>query len=256
MRRNMLKVDVDGIPGDFGLDSASDNEGSRLFENDLEEPKKPRKMVKMMTVEEQMLWYARASFIVQCIIMLCIIGFSVAVVILIPVTVTSPGVKRATDLMEKVFEMHDYTKTMTDVTTGSKTQIEGLLQTYKVDEMVQGLKDMMAHSRNLLQGLQPATVDAASQTAKKLVDALSNMDMERGKQLVDQVTSLMGAVHPQDVSKALEQGAIFLQKGNEALTQASQTNLVQHLSQVAASTVDLESRLMRTSEVIVKLPVK
>jgi hypothetical protein len=122
--------------------------------------------------------------------------------------------------------------------------------------MVQGLKDMMTHSRNLLQGLQPATVDAASQTAKKLVDTLSNMDMQRGKEFVDHMTNLLGAIRPTDVSKTLEQGAIFLQKGNEALSQASQANLVQHLSQVAASTVDLESRLMRTSEVTIKLPTK
>lgn len=243
---------------DFALEppTSSDNEESLLFDGDESKYSKPKRPMSVASFQQQMLWYARWSFYVQCVIALCIIGFSVAVVILIPVTVTSPGVRRATDLMEKVFEMHDYTKTMTDVTTGSKTQIEGLIQTYKVDEMVQGLKDMMAHSRTLLQGLQPSTVDAASQTAKKLVDTLSSMDMERGKQLVDHVTSLLGAVQPTDVSKALEQGAIFLQKGNEALSQASQANLVQHLSQVAASTVDLEARLMRTNEVMIKLPFK
>lgn len=88
------------------------------------------------------------------------------------------------------------------------------------------------------------------------MDTLSNIDMERSKQFMDHVTSLLGAVHPSDVTKTLEQGAIFLQKGNEALSQASQANLVQHISSMAASTVDLETRLLRTSEFTIKLPGK
>lgn len=148
----MLKMDVESSPeggNEFALETPSDTEGSRLFADNDDEEFKPRKPMKTrkLSYEEQMLWYAKWSFVVQCVIALCIIGFSVAVIIVVPVAVSSPQAKRATDLMEKVFEMHDYTKTMTDVTTGSKSQIEGLIQTYKVDEMVQGLKDMMTHSR-------------------------------------------------------------------------------------------------------------
>lgn len=239
---------------EFSLEGPSDNE-SNLFLDESEPIKHPKK-TKTMNHKDLKVWYLRAIFITLCVIALCIIGFAVAIVILIPVTVTSSGVKRATILMDKVMEMHDYTKTMTDVTTGSKSQIEALVETYKVNDMIQGLQDMVAHSRSLLQNLKPSTVDAASESAKKLVDALSTMDMARGKELLNHVTDLLGAVQPQQLNKAVEQGAIFLQKGNEALTQASQTNLVQYVSQVAASTIDFESRLMRTNEITIKLPQK
>lgn len=248
--RRLTVREADSL-SEFGLDSASDNEGSRLFD---EEPIKKHTRAKL-SYKELKLWYLRAIFVTLVIILLCIIGFAVAIVILIPVAATSPGLKRATDLMDRVFEMHDYTKTMTDVTTGSKAQIETLMQTYKVDEMVMGLKDMMSQSRALVQNLKPSTIDAASETAKKLIDTISSMDMTRGKELMNHVTSLLGAVQPAQVSQALEQGAIFLSKGNEALTQASQANLLKHLSEVAASTVDFESRLMRTNEVTIKLPI-
>lgn len=56
---------------------------------------------------------------------------------------TSQQMSKAVMLVDRVHEMHDYTKTMTDVTTESQAEMRRMMQEYDVNGMINSVKKMV-----------------------------------------------------------------------------------------------------------------
>ncbi len=56
---------------------------------------------------------------------------------------TSQQMSKAVMLVDRVHEMHDYTKTMTDVTTESQAEMRKMMQEYDVNGMINSVKKMV-----------------------------------------------------------------------------------------------------------------
>jgi len=167
---------------------------------------------------------------------------------------TTNQFKRAVTLMDRVYEMHDYTKTMVDVTTQSQKDVQKAIDDYGVVDLIGSVKDVVIKAKNLLSGIKPETVDSLTTTGVKLADTFQKLDFEQGKQLMMHVNEWASLMDPHKMMTLLDKGELFLQKGNEMLHTAAESNVVNHIANAAANAVDLEARLARLNEITIKLP--
>jgi hypothetical protein len=151
--------------------------------------------------------------------------------------------------------MHDYTKTMKDVTIGSKDSINEAMQQYQVNDMITSVQNMIKKGDSLLKELNPQVFEQASHLGTELLRVTQQMDFEQGKQLIQHANQWASAV---DVTKL--QGDIvnplssFLKSSTSLLHSAEEQHLIQHVAAVASNTVELEARLKRLNEITIKLP--
>jgi hypothetical protein len=64
-------------------------------------------------------------------------------VVVVSIAGTSQQMAKAVTLVDRVHEMHDYTKTMTDVTTESQAEMRKMMQEYDVNGMINSVKKMV-----------------------------------------------------------------------------------------------------------------
>lgn len=255
------------IVKEFQLEDPSDNEGTHiLIDSDSTEHKYNKKPAmnravakpkKPLTVEEHLYnltWYLRLVFWMLVVLLLLLIGTLVAIIVLMTTTAASPEFTRAMRLVDKVGEMHDYTKTMTEVTTRSQEKINEALVEYKVSEMIDTLKSMLSKSDQMIKALPADVVQQATAVGGKLVQSLEHVDLEQSNALIRHLNEMAAAIDPVKISTGMQQATSFLQKGTEILQSAQQTQLVERVGQFAAEGVELETRLKRLNELTIKLP--
>lgn len=261
---------------EFRLEDPSDNEGSHmLIDVDSDDSNNkynkgktafiraggagttPAKPKKPLTVEEHLYnltWYLRLVFLMLLVLLLLLIGTLVAIIVLMTTTATSPQFERAMRLVDKVGEMHDYTKTMTEVTTKGQERVGQAIVDYKVPEMIDSLKSMLTRGDEMLKALPTDVVQQASAVGGKLVQSLERVDFDHSNELIRHLNEWAASIDPAKVSTGVQQATSFLQKGTEILQSAQQTQLVERVGQFAAEGVELESRLKRLNELTIKLP--
>lgn len=263
---------MSSIIKDFHLEEPSDNEGTHMLldvDSDSDKYNKgrpafiragtvpPAKPKKPLTVEEHLYnltWYLRLVFWMLLVLLLLLIGTLVAIIVLMTTTATSPQFERAMRLVDKVGEMHDYTKTMTEVTTKGQERVGQAIVDYKVPEMIDSLKSMLTRGDEMLKALPSDVVQQASAVGGKLVQSLERVDFDHSNELIRHLNEWAASIDPAKVSTGVQQATSFLQKGTEILQSAQQTQLVERVGQFAAEGVELESRLKRLNELTIKLP--
>lgn len=258
---------------DFHLEPASDNENENtrmLIDADENKyhSKKPafiragpggaasaKKII--LTTEDHLYnltWYVRLIFWMLFVLLLLLIGTLVTIIVLLSTTSNSPEFTRAMRLVDRVYEMHDYTKTMTDVTTQSQEKIAQAIVDYRIPEMVDSLKSVISRGDQLIKALPSDVVQQATSVGSKLAQSLEHVDFENSNQLIRHLNEWAISIDPNKISTGVQQATSFLQKGTEMLQTAQEQQLVQHVGQFAAQGVELESRLKRLNEITIKLP--
>lgn len=234
--------------------------GSHVFEHDDNEKHRKRhhhKPAKKLTMEqhiEYLYWHAWFQSIVQAAILGLIISIVVTGMVTVLVSSGSEQFKRAITLVDRVHEMHDYTKTMTDVTTGSQEELKKAFLEYDVNGMINTVKKMVDTGGAIVNNLKPETVQQASEMGAKLIETLQHIDFEQGKQLMTHLNDWASNVDPHKVSATIEEATSFLKRGTDALKTAEDHHVLQSVGQFASGAVDLEARLQRLDEITIKLP--
>ena len=202
-----------------------------------------------------MLWYLKGIFYLLIIIGIGMLGCIITVVVLIAVGATSDQVQKAVTVVDKVFEMHDYTKTMTDGFVTSQDAMKQAIQDYNVDNMIKSVSSMVSKGDSLLKEMKPETFQQATTIGQELVNKMKEIDLEQGKQLMQNINNWATSIDPTQLKDMILQPmSSFLSQSKDTLTQINEQHLIKHISDVAASTVDLEARLQRLDEVTIKLP--
>jgi hypothetical protein len=105
-----------------------------------------RKNKPKLTMEqdiEYLYWHAWIQTLLQFAIV-ALLGVIVGSgVVVVSIAGTSQQMAKAVTLVDRVHEMHDYTKTMTDVTTESQAEMRKMMQEYDVNGMINSVKKMV-----------------------------------------------------------------------------------------------------------------
>jgi hypothetical protein len=105
-----------------------------------------RKNKPKLTMEqhiEYLYWHAWIQTLLQ-IAIVALLGVIVGSgVVVVSIAGTSQQMAKAVTLVDRVHEMHDYTKTMTDVTTESQAEMRKMMQEYDVNGMINSVKKMV-----------------------------------------------------------------------------------------------------------------
>lgn len=203
---------------------------------------------------EYLYWHAWVQTLLQ-IAIVALLGVIVGSgVVVVSIAGTSQQMAKAVTLVDRVHEMHDYTKTMTDVTTESQAEMRKMMQEYDVNGMINSVKKMVDTGGAIVHNLKPETIQQASEMGTKLIETLQHIDFEQGKALMTHLNDWATNVDPHKISEGIEQATSFLKKGADALKTAEDHRVIQSVGQFATGAVDLERRLNLLDEITIKLP--
>jgi hypothetical protein len=179
--------------------------GEPYYDGDKHHKKPHHHAKKKPLTMEQHLEYIYWHTFWQTWIQAAILGLLIAVVAVgtgttLYVGYGSDQFKRAITLVDRVHEMHDYTKTMTDVTTGSQEEIKKAFLEYDVNGMINTVKKMVDTGGAIVNNLKPETLQQASEMGTKLIETLQHIDFEQGKALMTHLNEWATQVDPHKVS--------------------------------------------------------
>lgn len=216
--------------------------------------KKTKPKLTMEQHIEYLYWHAwwQTGFLAG--ILGCVIALLAGGGIAVTVVGSSQQMAKAVMLVDRVHEMHDYTKTMTDVTTESQAEMRKMMQDYDVNGMISTVKKMVDTGGAIVNNLKPETLQQASEMGSKLIETLQHIDFEQGKQLMTHLNDWATNVDPHKFSAGIEKATDFLKRGADALKTAEDHRVIQSVGQFATGAVDLEARLQRLDEITIKLP--
>ncbi len=240
---------------DFVLEPQEFQEHEKLIPSAREKKKKQQKYFEKPKTLEQLLQEVVSLLKWIFFVLVAILGLMIAtLVVLTGVTISttnSEQFKRAVGIIDRVDGLYGYTKTMTDVTTGSKTQIEKAIVDYDVDGIITSVKNLVQSTKEVI---KPESVQLAIDLGKQSLDLIKNVNLDQAKTVLSKVGSILGVIEPAQISSILDGGKILFEKGSEALSDAKQNNLIPHISQAAAGLTEVEARLKRINEFTFKLP--
>lgn len=207
-----------------------------------------------MSVAELQLWYIKGIFWMVFVIGSLLVAGAIALIVLASVIASSEQAHRAMHAMDSVFEMRDYTKTMTDMTVGSQKSIEEAIKQYRVHDMVQSIQNMVSKGDALMTHVKPETLQQAS---TQLSNVMQRIDLEQGALLMQNLNNWSAAIDPsrlrQDIVDPMH---TFLTTTNSVLQRVQEENVLKHVADVASATLDLEARLQRLNEITIRIPSK
>jgi hypothetical protein len=209
---------------------------------------------KPMSFQEQQLWYLRMIFLTSLAILGVMIGVLVATIIVVPVVASSNQFSRTVTLIDKVYEMHDYTKSMTDMTLSSQAKVEEALLAFDVPNMIKSIKKIVDTGSSLVNGIKTETLENLSQTSSSFLDNFKKLNFEQATELMRHANEWANVINPNIISTNLNTASELLKKSDEIMKDVKDQNLINHISQFAAGGVELEARLKRLNSFTVELP--
>jgi len=245
------EVEINALLGGLYDDDYSDDKHKKHHHH---KKKKPKMSMEQHIEYLYLYWHAWWQTACQ----ITIVGLLAAIlsggIIVGGVVGTSQQMAKAVMLVDRVHEMHDYTKTMTDVTTESQAEMRKMMQEYDVNGMISTVKKMVDTGGAIVNNLKPETLQQASEMGSKLIETLQHIDFEQGKQLMTHLNDWATNVDPHKFSAGIEKATDFLKRGADALKTAEDHHVIQSVGQFATGAVDLEARLQRLDEITIKLP--
>lgn len=217
--------------------------------------KSQKKPVNTMSVAEQQLWYAKYTFwTVFTIGSLLILG-TIALIVLGAVILSSNQAQRAVTVIDRVYEMRDYTKTMTDLTVGSQESFAKAVKDFQVSDMIRGIHSVINKGESLMNNVQPTMLQEATTMGTQLLDVLQRIDVDEGRRLMQNLNNWSSAIDPATLQQQLvDPMHTFLASSNNMLQKVHDQNILQRVGEVASATVDLESRLQRLNQITISIP--
>lgn len=253
LKRSLVKRNDAQV--EFELEAPQINVSSSSYDfisenGDEDDVKKPSSM----SVAELQLWYIKGIFWMVFVIGSLLVAGAIALIVLASVIASSEQAHRAMHAMDSVFEMRDYTKTMTDMTVGSQKSIEEAIKQYRVHDMVQSIQNMVSKGDTLMSHIKPETLEQAS---TQLSNVMQHIDLEQGALLMQNLNNWSAAIDPsrlrQDIVDPMH---TFLTTTNAVLQRVQEENVLKHVADVASATLDLEARLQRLNEITIRIPSK
>ncbi len=250
----MLRNTVKDKDEQFSLDMPSEDEmigsiGGKMAGNrNLKYHKMPLTEVQLLGKIYGALWWIAAILI---LILGLLVAQLVTAIVLVSVGTSTEQFKRSVMVVDKVFDLHDYTKTMVDMSTGAQVEMGKITEEYDFKGMLTTVKNTLGVIQS---AAKPETMQQVSGFVSQATDALHNLDFVQVKQLITRVTNLVGAVEPQQITDLLHKGSSFVEEANNALLKAQEENLIHHIGTAAVGATALEARLQRLNEITIKLP--
>ena len=133
------EVEINALLGGLYDDDYSDDKHKKHHNH--HKKKKPK--MSMEQHMEYLYWHAwwQTAFLLG--IFVCVIILTAGGGIAVTIVSSSQQMAKAVTLVDRVHEMHDYTKTMTDVTTESQAEMRRMMQEYDVNGMINSVKKMV-----------------------------------------------------------------------------------------------------------------
>jgi len=209
---------------------------------------------KPLTDNEKIIWYLWFISLLLIGILGVMIGTLVGTFTTGAVVAQSEQFSRAVALIDRVYGLYDYTKSMAEMSLESKENVVSAMKEYEVSKIMNSVHNMATKGSAFVDNLDAKTVEDLKQTGMKLSESLQQMDMEEAKKLMSHANQWASAIPREKVTQSIEEATALLQKGNDVLKKAQDSNLVQHISEFAAGGVELEARAQRLNEITIKLP--
>jgi hypothetical protein len=216
--------------------------------------KMPFKKRPKMSFQDLQIWYLRGIFLVCLAVLGVMIAVLVVTIVVVPVVTSSSQFSRTITLIDKVYEMHDYTKSMTDMTLASQTKIEEAMAAYDIPNMMKSFKKIVDSGTSLVSGIKPESLETLSQTGSSFLDTFKKLNFEQATELMRHANEWANIIDPNVISRGLNSASEVLKKSDDMMKDAKEQNLINHISQFAAGGVELEARLKRLNSFTVALP--
>lgn len=254
---NLLKgnrVQIKSMDGNEVVESAFDleSEGDSNYEFIRGDTDKP---LSNMSVAEQQLWYLKGIFWMVFTIGALLIAGAITLIVLAAIIASADQTQKAITVVDRVYEMRDYTKTMTDLTVGSQESIAKAMKDFDVENMVKNIQNVISKGDSLMQTVQPDVLQHATTMGTQILNTLQRFDMDEGRKLMQNLNNWSSSVDPTHLKEQIvDPMHTFLTSTNAMLQKAQEENVLQRVTEVASATVDLESRLQRLNEITIRIP--